>query len=141
MSSSPIVPKSLTCPKCGGNMPKLAIAEDDAWRCEQCKGLWLGMNAYAHLREQADAIDTGAVAADRPNNADDHRTMPCPYCVDRELIHMVDSAQPHIHFESCLNCYGRYYDAGEFRDVSEETWREHIGALIETLRLNLAPSL
>jgi uncharacterized protein len=34
---------------------------------------------------------------------------------------MVDPQQPHIWFESCKNCYGRFYDAGEFRDFAEHT--------------------
>ncbi|WP_211369490.1 hypothetical protein [Pseudoxanthomonas kalamensis] len=32
---------------------------------------------------------------------------------------MVDPQQPHIWFESCKYCYGRFYDAGEFRDYAE----------------------
>ena len=33
----------------------------------------------------------------------------------REAWHM---QQPHIWFESCQSCYGRFYDAGEYRDLA-----------------------
>ena len=36
-----------------------------------------------------------------------------------QLIKMVDIEQPELHFESCKTCFGRYYDAGEFRQVSD----------------------
>jgi hypothetical protein len=45
---------------------------------------------------------------------------------------MVDAEQPHIHFESCKYCYGRFFDAGEVRDLAEPgvaaligRWRAH----------------
>ena len=44
----------------------------------------------------------------------------CPQCEFVPLIRMVDVKQPDLHFESCKECYGRYYDAGEFREVSED---------------------
>ena len=48
------------------------------------------------------------------------RRIKCPACFgNRDLIRMVDPLQPHIWFESCKGCYGRFYDAGEYRDFAE----------------------
>ena len=45
----------------------------------------------------------------------------CPACGHYPLIHMVDPHQPHLRFESCKFCYGRFYDAGEFRDFVDDS--------------------
>ena len=37
------------------------------------------------------------------------------------MLRMVDPRQPHIWFESCPVCHGRFYDAGEYRDFAEFT--------------------
>ena len=45
----------------------------------------------------------------------------CPVCSNSKMLRMVDPGQPHISFEQCSTCKGRFYDAGEFKDVSEHT--------------------
>jgi Zn-finger nucleic acid-binding protein len=34
------------------------------------------------------------------------------------MIRMVDQKQPHIWYEECSSCYGSYFDAGEFTDLT-----------------------
>jgi Zn-finger nucleic acid-binding protein len=34
------------------------------------------------------------------------------------MLEMTDSGQRHIHFESCPQCHGRFYDAGEYADYA-----------------------
>lgn len=107
----------LTCPKCQAQMRLQRYPENDAYRCEGCKGLWLPLMAHEQLEERADEVDTEEYRGD---SAPETRTLMCPQCEFVPLIRMVDVEQPDIHFESCKTCYGRYYDAGEFREVSED---------------------
>ena len=108
---------TLTCPKCSGDMRIQRFPENDAYRCEGCHGLWLPLMANEQLEERAAEIDTERYAG---GSAPEPRTLACPECEFMPLIRMVDAARPDIHFESCKRCYGRYYDAGEFREVSED---------------------
>jgi Zn-finger nucleic acid-binding protein len=107
-------------------MEKLALPEADALRCTHCSGLWFGMRAHELLKKRAEAIDTGDEAQGEECNKVD-RNLRCPTCDGEQLlIRMVDPIQPHIWFESCQNCFGRFYDAGEFRDFAEYDWRDFI---------------
>lgn len=117
-------PQALTCPKCNAQMRIQRHPENDAYRCEGCHGLWLPLMAHEQLEDRADEIDTERYAG---NSAPEPRTLACPQCEHVPLIRMVDAAHPDIHFESCKTCYGRYYDAGEFREVSEDpSFLEHL---------------
>jgi Zn-finger nucleic acid-binding protein len=44
----------------------------------------------------------------------------CPKC-NTKMIRMVDAQQSHIWFEHCVTCSGNYFDAGEFKDLQEDT--------------------
>jgi len=115
----------LQCPKCGQPMERLSQPEADVHRCTNCRGLWFGMRGDELLKERAEAIDIGDAATGARYNAVDHIT--CPVCrAQWQLVRMVDPQQPHIWFESCMNCYGRFYDAGEFRDFAEYGWQDFI---------------
>ena len=111
------LPDTLACPKCGAAMRIQRYPENDTFRCEGCKGLWLPLMAHEQLEQRAEQIDTGEY---RGASGPEPRTLTCPQCRFVPLIRMVDVEQPDLHFESCKTCYGRYYDAGEFREVSED---------------------
>lgn len=117
MATDAVRADSLPCPKCQARMTIQRYPENDAYRCEGCKGLWLPMMAHEQLEERAGQVDIGEYKGD---SAPETRTLMCPQCEFVPLIRMVDIGQPGIHFESCKACYGRYYDAGEFREVSED---------------------
>ena len=96
-----------------------------AHRCTHCKGLWFDMGEYQHLKAYAEEIDTGDAGQGENYNKVDR--IDCPVCDgERQLIRMVDPQQPHLWFESCQNCYGRVYDAGEFRDFAEHDFHDLI---------------
>jgi uncharacterized protein len=106
----------IECPKCKNRMAKLNVDMASAYRCEHCMGLWLAMGAHEQLEELAEKIDIGnAELGENFNQIDD---IECPIC-NTMMIKMVDPQQPHIWFESCQSCYGRFYDAGEYRDLAE----------------------
>ena len=107
------------CPKCQAEMEKVATAHGVVDRCTQCMGLWFDLLEDQDLRADAEIIDIGSAAKGAQQNSIDR--IRCPVCPNTTLIRMVDPQQPHIWFESCPVCYGRYLDAGEFRDLSALT--------------------
>jgi len=116
---------ALQCPKCNHSMERLSQPEADVHRCTHCSGLWFDLRGHELLKDRAEAIDTGAAATGEQYNAIDH--INCPVCrAQWRLVRMVDPQQPHIWFESCMNCYGRFYDAGEFRDFAEYGWQDFV---------------
>jgi uncharacterized protein len=108
---------TLDCPKCNAAMQRRSYDQGLVYRCEGCAGMWFPMLEFEHLREMAETIDTGNAEAATLYNAIDR--IDCPACKHYRLIRMVDADQPHIYFESCKFCYGRFYDAGEFRDFAD----------------------
>lgn len=118
-------PAAMQCPKCAQPMEKLVLPEADAWRCTHCRGMWFDACVQERLKRHADEIDTGDSAQGAKCNAIDR--INCPACDGHPaLLRMVDPIQPHIWFESCQQCFGRFYDAGEFRDFAEHGWRDFI---------------
>ncbi len=109
----------MNCPKCQHAMEKVPTHEAVADRCTHCKGIWFDLLEHEDMRASARVVDTGDAALGREYNAIDR--IQCPICVGTPMLRMVDPQQPHIWFESCPTCYGRFYDAGEYRDFVELT--------------------
>ncbi len=115
----------MECPKCHAPMHPLPDLEEPVHRCEGCAGMWFEIMAHEQLRDEAERID---LHPPKPPAEDEFfdptapapRVLLCPACDHYPLIHMVDPHQPHIRFESCKFCYGRFYDAGEFRDFADD---------------------
>lgn len=114
----------MQCPKCRSPMQAIDLLSARSQRCTNCQGLWLTMGENRLLKPLAEQVDTGdAAVGERYNHID---RINCPVCTDRPLVRMVDPQQPHIWFESCSHCFGRFYDAGEFRDYAEHTFLEFL---------------
>lgn len=109
----------MQCPKCQAEMEKVATAHGVVDRCTACKGLWFDLMEHEELKGDAEIIDIGSEEVGRKHNSIDR--IHCPVCPNTMMLRMVDPQQPHIWFESCPVCYGRYFDAGEFRDLSEHS--------------------
>jgi Zn-finger nucleic acid-binding protein len=88
-------------------------------RCADCAGMWFDRLEDQSQRDFANAIDTGDAARGARFNSVDR--IACPKCPNTPLTRMVDNDQPHIWFEQCPSCNGRFFDAGEFRDLSERS--------------------
>jgi len=114
----------MQCPKCDSAMNPVAYQSSTVHRCTNCSGLWFEPVDHERLKTLAEQIDTGDEAVGEQYNHVDR--IKCPRCIHWPLIRMVDAHQPHIWFESCKNCYGRFYDAGEFRDFAEHTLAEFL---------------
>ena len=109
----------LKCPKCHDEMERVKLAAGELDRCKGCQGMWFDLLEEEDFRAVAAEVDIGDAATGAQYNAIDR--IQCPVCPDSPLIRMVDLTQPHIWFESCTTCYGRFLDAGEFRDFAEVT--------------------
>jgi hypothetical protein len=79
-------------------MEKVATPQGVIDRCVNCKGMWFDMLEDQVLQPYADEVDIGSPEVGAHFNKIDR--IKCPSCPDSQLIRMVDSAQPHIWFES-----------------------------------------
>lgn len=117
-------------------MHLLPDLQEPVHRCEGCQGMWFEIMAHEQLRDEAERIDLAEPTAPAANEYFDP-TAPapapllCPACDHYPLIHMVDPHQPHIRFESCKFCYGRFYDAGEFRDFADDEDDSGLGGFLK----------
>ena len=111
---------AMRCPKCRADMEQVSYAGVEIDRCKYCKGIWFDAGESEALRDKdaVAAIDVGdARAGKRSNKIDNYR---CPRC-GGGMLRMVDAQQKHIWFEECTACRGSFFDAGEFRDLTQHT--------------------
>ena len=111
---------AMRCPKCRSDMLQLDVDGIVVDRCDRCQGIWFDEGEMEALRDRelAEAIDTGSAKRGKIfNNIDEYR---CPRC-GGVMTRVVDERQRHIGYETCTDCGGSYFDAGEFRDLSRLT--------------------
>jgi uncharacterized protein len=109
------------CPKCDGVLQLVVQDNIEVDRCDQCGGLWFDMLEVDRLQKaksSASAIDTGD--ANVGEDLNQQGKIECPRC-RTQMIRMVDLRQHHIWYESCPVCYGKWFDAGEFKDLQQVT--------------------
>ena len=109
---------AMRCPKCRSDMEQIEYEGTEVDRCTICSGIWFDAGEVEQLKNKKAAaiIDTGDEKTGKKSNAIDRYR--CPRC-SGAMIKMVDPKQPHIWYETCSSCYGSFFDAGEFRDLSE----------------------
>jgi uncharacterized protein len=126
----------MKCPKCQSQFETITFQEIEVDRCLGCQGLWFDMLEKEDLVriEGSEAIDIGSdQVGEKYSNMQDVK---CPHC-KVEMLPMVDKDQVHIKYESCPICYGAFFDAGEFRDLKENSVLERFMQMLQTLRTNL----
>jgi uncharacterized protein len=109
------------CPKCGGALQPVGHDSIEVDRCTLCGGLWfdrLEADKLLNAKGNSQAVDTGAASVGVQHN--EQGKIECPRC-HTLMIRMVDLEQHHIWYESCTVCYGKWFDAGEFKDLQEES--------------------
>lgn len=118
----------MLCPKCNNEMEQLEYAGVEVDRCRNCKGIWFDVGESDQLRDgdAAAALDTGDPAKGRETNAIDRYR--CPRCAGG-MLRMVDPRRTHIWYEECTSCRGTFFDAGEFKDLTQD----RISAIIHEL--------
>jgi len=109
----------MNCPKCNSGMEKIEYHTIEVDRCTNCNGIWFDMLEAEQLKgiKGSEHIDIGDPNLGEKYNKIDK--IKCPKC-KALMVKMVDNHQPHIWYESCVICYGMFFDAGEFRDFKEE---------------------
>jgi len=125
---------AMRCPKCRCDMEEVEIDSTIVDRCTSCSGIWFdeGEAEVLRNRESATEIDTGTAETGKKYNViDDYR---CPRC-GGQMDKMVDSKQQHIWYETCVDCNGSFFDAGEFRDLAQVTISDFFKRLIVPKRL------
>jgi PAT family beta-lactamase induction signal transducer AmpG len=111
---------AMRCPKCRSDMLQLDVDGTVIDRCNRCHGIWFDAGEMEALRDKdiAKAVDTGSARQGKIfDRIEDYR---CPRC-GGHMTRVVDEQQRHIGYETCNDCSGSYFDAGEFRDLSQLT--------------------
>lgn len=118
----------MNCPKCGGVMQAVPTKLGECDRCKDCGGLWFDYHEDVEMLPLSRDIDTGDEYIGIEN--DMKTAILCPKCTHVPMLRETDPQQPHIWFEACPQCKGRYFDAGEFTDLSEYSFSDWIEGII-----------
>ncbi len=126
----------MDCPKCAGKLESATFESIEFERCDTCKGLWFDMLEKEDLVKinGSEAIDIGSKQVGLQYR--DMQNIDCPSC-GHSMIPMVDKDQYHIKYESCINCFGTFFDAGEFRDLKETSVLDRFVKMLSALRTHL----
>jgi len=126
----------MECPKCFGELESVTYGDIEFERCDACGGLWFDLFEKEDLLKikGSESIDIGDEQVAEMYK--DIRSIDCPKCHQR-MIPMVDKDQFHIKYESCQNCFGTFFDAGEFRDLKEFTVLDRFSKMLKALRSHL----
>ena len=116
---------AMRCPKCRSDMLQIDVQGTEVDRCSVCNGIWLDAGEIEVLRNKdaAAIVDTGHAKKGREYNVIDQYR--CPRC-GGEMNHTVDEQQSHIWFETCNDCSGSFFDAGELLDLSQLTISDYV---------------
>ena len=120
----------MRCPKCESAFEALRFEHVEVDRCTGCGGIWFDALEREHLAQFTDArgIDSGDRKLGRRYN--ELRDVRCPRC-DVLLLRMTDEAQFHIEYDYGPTCLGTFFDAGEFKDLTEVTIAERIRKIVD----------
>lgn len=126
----------MKCPKCSGTFKPVSFASIEFERCDNCNGLWFDLLEKEDLLkiEGSESNDIGSEKISLQYR--EMHNFDCPNCY-QTMIPMIDKDQFHIKFESCQNCFGTFFDAGEFRDLTEFSVVKRCKQLWQTLRTHL----
>ena len=128
---------SLKCPKCHHGMVEVEHDEIVIDRCTNCHGLWFDDDEAHRLKALlgSEAVDTGDPTEGW--KGDSHSEIFCPRC-EKEMEKSADPKQKHIWYEMCRE-HGMFMDAGEFKDLKDESMLDWFRSLIKGDRRIVAP--
>ncbi|MCZ6855774.1 MAG: zf-TFIIB domain-containing protein [Gammaproteobacteria bacterium] len=120
----------MQCPKCESEFETFTYQNVEIDRCTNCGGIWFDAQEKEDLERSqgAESIDIGDKRVGRKYNQ--KRNTNCPKC-GIEMLRMADKTQFHIEYEFCPTCLGTFFDAGEFKDLSELTFIERLKKLVD----------
>ena len=128
---------AIVCPKCRGAMEPVTHAGITVDRCVACGGLWFDGVEHLELRKVpgAAAIDPGNPGEAPGDGRSGLQVVRCPACGAPMEVRF-DAYQHHIHYETCPNANGAYFDAGEFRDFVTDDWSDFFKGLFTSYPRN-----
>lgn len=109
----------MKCPKCLSNMEVIDFNGVEIDRCTTCFGLFFDHMEKEGLKNLrgSESIDIGDEFVGAKYN--EILDVPCPKCKTK-MNHVYETDPFEIKFESCPNCKGAFFDAGEFRDYMDD---------------------
>ena len=120
----------MRCPKCESEFETLTVENVEVDRCTGCGGIWFDALEREDLKqiEESGSIDFVDKRVGEKYNKMQNIT--CPKC-EVKMLRVADRTQFHIEFESCPTCSGTFFDAGEFKDLSEFTVVERLKKMVD----------
>jgi ribosomal protein S27E len=106
-------------------------------RCDQCGGLFCKPDVLLEMKREwmsEIVLDSGNKKLGQKHDA--LGDINCPECGIR-MDQTFDQAQKHIWFETCSQCEGMYFDAGEFSDLKYETLMDRVRDIVKGARPKL----
>lgn len=119
----------IQCPKCNAPMRTMQVERTQVDRCTHCEGLWFDALEENDVHEQT-SIDTLDPPGAKPAaGRNEQRRVDCPRC-HSPMIRMLDRRTRSVWYESCPVCYGKFFDAGEFRAIQPRSLMDALRAFI-----------
>jgi len=121
---------AMRCPKCRCEMQQIDVQGIEVDRCNHCYGLWFDAGEMEDLlcKQAAIKIDIGDQKQGKEYNAIEDYS--CTRCGGK-MIKRFAQQQNHIWYETCADCNGSFFDAGEFLDLSQHTISDFFKGLIK----------
>lgn len=106
----------MKCVKCEGELKRVQVGGADVDQCEKCAGIWFDMGELAQVLDAADAERLRQAPAKRDT---DQSTGVCPRCGGgAKLVRLAAPGRKGFKIDTCLVCYGRWLDGGEFQKLN-----------------------
>ena len=98
----------MSCPKCDQPLVKTTTGHGVFWRCENCRGTAIGLQA---LRRTFARDEINAVWR-RARDKEGSPAAACPSCRN-QMIEVAATSQPEPRIEVCAICHFLWFDADE----------------------------
>ena len=122
----------MRCPKCPGTMEvKTYGRKITVHRCTDCGGLFCKPDVLLEMKREwmsEIVLDSGDARVGEKHDL--MGDINCPEC-GVPMDKVADKAQTHIWFESCAQCEGMYFDAGEFSHMKYDTFVDRIRGFLK----------
>ncbi len=125
----------MQCPKCPGVMELKTYGHKiQLHRCGDCGGLFCQPEVLVEMkREWMSEIVLDSVNRSLGRQLDKIEDIDCPDC-GVPMDKTYDPHQRHIWYETCAQCEGMYFDAGEFTDLKYDTLMDRLRDVVRGAR-------
>ncbi len=125
----------MRCPKCPGVLETHTYGRKiTVHRCDHCHGLFCKPDVLLEMKREwmsEIVLDSGDAKIGRQYNELDN--ISCPDCAV-PMDKVFDKHQTHIWYESCAQCEGMFFDAGEFSDLKYDTLMDRVRDFVKGRR-------